>query len=54
MDSNRTRTSIMVDKTQYDEFRKNTLINRLTLHALLDKAMKLYNSDENFRKIIEK
>lgn len=44
------RTSVVVDSTQFEEFKQNSVRYKFSLQKLVNRTMFLYNNDEEFRK----
>lgn len=49
---NQQLTSVKVDKDLFEEFRVNTIKLKFSLQKLTERAMHLYNTDPEFRKLI--
>ena len=52
MSANQQLTSVKVDKGLFEEFRVNTIKLKFSLQKLTERAMHLYNTDPEFRKLI--
>ena len=51
-DEDKILTSVKVTPSIFEEFRINSVKRKLPLQKLVDRAMYLYNNDEEFRKKI--
>lgn len=45
-------TSVKIDEGMWDEFRINTIKHKFTFQKLSERAVHLYNTDPEFRKMI--
>ena len=45
-------TSVKVETDMFDEFKINTVKFKTSLNKLVSRAMDLYNTDEDFRRLI--
>ncbi len=50
--SDKQLTSVKVDPKQFEEFKMNTVRYKFSLQKLTDRAIYLYNTDAEFRKMI--
>jgi hypothetical protein len=54
MSANQQLTSVKVDKDLFEEFKINSIKNKFSYQKLSERAMFLYNTDLEFRKMIHK
>ena len=52
--ANQQLTSVKVDKDLFEEFKINSIKNKFSYQKLSERAMFLYNTDLEFRKMIHK
>ena len=52
--ANQQLTSVKVDKDLFEEFKINSIKMKFSLQKLSERAMFLYNTDPEFRKMIHK
>jgi len=52
--NNQQLTSVKVDKDLFEEFKINSIKMKFSLQKLSERAMFLYNTDPEFRKMIHK
>ena len=52
--ANQQLTSVKVDKDLFEEFKINSIKMKFSLQKLSERAMFLYNTDHEFRKMIHK
>jgi hypothetical protein len=50
--SNQTLTSVKIDKDLFEQFRVNTIKMKFSFQKLSERAIYLYNTDPEFRKLI--
>lgn len=51
-EKNQQLTSVKIDKDLFEEFRINTIKLKFSFQKLSERAMFLYNTDPDFRKLI--
>jgi hypothetical protein len=51
-DKNQTLTSVKIDKELFEQFRINTIKMKFSFQKLSERAIYLYNTDPEFRKLI--
>jgi hypothetical protein len=51
-EKNQTLTSVKIDKELFEQFRINTIKMKFSFQKLSERAIYLYNTDPEFRKLI--